>query len=425
MRLGRRRLLAAPLATCLLAACGGLVPPVRLPGVTRKKQTVAFWFDQPAQLPAFQSFADVFAAARDDLELKTTVVPFTEVFPKLRAAAASDTAPDAVKTSGGSLGSVLANGPDGLAAALDKWDTRIGNTDWYKPIAEAVTRKGRVYAMPATSGAVCLVWNKSLYQAAGLNPDAPPRTMDELKAFAGKIAKPTADLWGHYSPYSPSFTGVLFAFGGRDVSDDGKVLVDQPEGIAALQWYLDLIKSRATPSDFMDPAAVVGDYAAGKVGSITIPPGYLTAVEKAPFPSGSAPHPVARAAVAPVSFSVIVVCARAQNPDGGWEFARTVGLDPRWNIAWTQTYGSLPPRISVREADAWKQHEQAHPLLIPFVDAQKNGRVEYAGPGSFPFWATLGQEIAAAMQGKKSAAQAMHDAATRAQGLIDSARASG
>jgi len=94
-----------------------------------------------------------------------------------------------------------------------------------------------------------LYWRTDLLHAA-------PATMDELAADA-KAARargiPYGIVWqsARYEGLVTSFVEFLGAFGGRILSDDGRVVVDSPEGIRALTFMRDLITSGEAPTDIL------------------------------------------------------------------------------------------------------------------------------------------------------------------------------
>lgn len=85
---------------------------------------------------------------------------------------------------------------------------------------------GRLYALPRTNYTMGLVYDRALFQKAGLNPDRPPATWPELAADAAAISKLGGGVTG-YADYSANnvggwhFTAELYGLGGRMVSGDG------------------------------------------------------------------------------------------------------------------------------------------------------------------------------------------------------------
>jgi len=100
---------------------------------------------------------------------------------------------------------------------------------------------GKVWAIPSTPSTWALHWNKKLFREAGLDPDRPPRTIQELDAFADKLTKrdekgrliqigylPTEPGWWKY-PWALWFGGSLW--NGRD-----RLTFNSPETVAAMKW---------------------------------------------------------------------------------------------------------------------------------------------------------------------------------------------
>ncbi|WP_406254179.1 ABC transporter substrate-binding protein [Streptomyces chartreusis] len=113
-------------------------------------------------------------------------------------------------------------------------------------LRDIYTVDGKVYGIPRTGYSMGLIYNKKLFEKAGLDPEKPPATWDELRAAAKKIAGLGGGTVG-YADYSAQnqggwhFTAELYSQGGDVVSADGKkATVDTPEGRAVLQNLHDM-----------------------------------------------------------------------------------------------------------------------------------------------------------------------------------------
>ncbi|MFG2937592.1 ABC transporter substrate-binding protein [Streptomyces sp. NPDC048282] len=113
-------------------------------------------------------------------------------------------------------------------------------------LRDIYTVDGKVYGIPRTGYSMGLIYNRKLFQQAGLDPDQPPTTWDEVRADAKKIAALGNGTVG-YADYSAQnqggwhFTAEMYAQGGDVVSADGKsATVDTPEGHAVLQNLHDM-----------------------------------------------------------------------------------------------------------------------------------------------------------------------------------------
>ncbi|MFF5476318.1 ABC transporter substrate-binding protein [Streptomyces sp. NPDC012935] len=113
-------------------------------------------------------------------------------------------------------------------------------------LRDIYTVDGKVYGIPRTGYSMGLIYNKKLFEQAGLDPEKPPATWDELRAAAKKIAGLGNGTVG-YADYSAQnqggwhFTAELYSQGGDVVSADGKqATIDTPEGRAVLQNLHDM-----------------------------------------------------------------------------------------------------------------------------------------------------------------------------------------
>ncbi|BCY14039.1 extracellular solute-binding protein [Actinoplanes sp. L3-i22] len=96
------------------------------------------------------------------------------------------------------------------------------------PALKAVfTDGGKTYALPVKNYSMGLVYNKVLFQKAGLDPASPPKTWAEVRAAAKKIADADKSVAG-YAEYSAGntggwhFTAEMYSQGGQILSADGK-----------------------------------------------------------------------------------------------------------------------------------------------------------------------------------------------------------
>jgi multiple sugar transport system substrate-binding protein len=113
---------------------------------------------------------------------------------------------------------------------------------------------GHVQAIPDAAQSIVLFYNTELFKAAGLDPNKPPKTWEEFRAYAkkmtngkdqwgfGMVANKSASLISRYFP-------ILWSFGG-DVFNAKmtKCTLDSPESIAAFKYYVELYtKDGVTP----------------------------------------------------------------------------------------------------------------------------------------------------------------------------------
>src|SRR5581483_2291918 len=104
--------------------------------------------------------------------------------------------------------------------------------------------QGRLYGLPFLIDDRALLWNKQAFAEAGLDPERPPRTLEELADDAVKLTR--RDASGRITrlglrPLADIYQ-VIALFGGRLVDPaTGRITADDPNNIAALTWYKNLV----------------------------------------------------------------------------------------------------------------------------------------------------------------------------------------
>lgn len=132
---------------------------------------------------------------------------------------------------------------------------------------------GNTYAVPTAAYSVGLIYNRDLFTQAGLDPDKPPTTWDELRTDAKQIADKTGSVG--YAQLSTKgqggwmFTTQTYAFGGTVENAGGtKVTFDATPSQDALKAVHDMRwtdKSMGTTA-LWDLDSMAQQFAAGKVG---------------------------------------------------------------------------------------------------------------------------------------------------------------
>lgn len=140
---------------------------------------------------------------------------------------------------------------------------------------------GKVYAVPAKNVyGVGLHYNRDLFKKAGLDPNSPPKTWDEVRADAKKIAAAVPGVAG-YAQMTQSATGGwqlvanTFAHGGRvqTLNSDGTTTstLDNAGTKASLQMLQDMRWSdNSMGANFMyDWSSINQAFGAGKIAMYT------------------------------------------------------------------------------------------------------------------------------------------------------------
>lgn len=117
---------------------------------------------------------------------------------------------------------------------------------YYPHIVDTVTFKGQQWGLPTAFSTKALYWNKDLFTKAGLDPNKPPTTWDELYADAKQIKDKTG-VAGYGLPAKTmdntmhQFLHYVYTNNGTVIDADGKITLDSPENLQALQFVKKLV----------------------------------------------------------------------------------------------------------------------------------------------------------------------------------------
>ncbi|MGC5172857.1 ABC transporter substrate-binding protein [Micromonospora sp. DT81.3] len=157
----------------------------------------------------------------------------------------------------------------------------LGYTDSFNPIIlDGVTDSdGNIYGFPRQAYAAALHYNRDLFEQAGLDPDSPPKTWDEVREAAMAITEATGKAG--YAQMAINNTGgwqltsQTAARGGRTQIDNGdgtyESTIDNPatksvlEFLHALKWEDNSFGSKVD----LDWGTINQEFAAGNIGMYT------------------------------------------------------------------------------------------------------------------------------------------------------------
>lgn len=168
---------------------------------------------------------------------------------KLFLAIAGGVGPDVTFVDGQQLSEWAARGAlADLTKSFEKSGLR--KEDFWLPRWQESTFRNHVFAIPwGADPNFAFVWNKDMFRKAGLDPEKPPRTIDDLDRMIDKLT--VVDKQGNITtiginPWEWSGANCLFtwgyAFGGNFYKEPdathplGTVTADDPRIVAALEW---------------------------------------------------------------------------------------------------------------------------------------------------------------------------------------------
>ncbi|HZP28201.1 MAG TPA: ABC transporter substrate-binding protein [Acidimicrobiia bacterium] len=175
---------AAPTA----AGAAGPSCPLKALSKASKPVQITFWQSLPqANLAAINKLVAQFNASQTDVKVNVvSQVSYDDTFTKYKAGLSSGDLPDIVmlqETDQQQMIDTTTVLPSGACAKADKYSF----SDFLPRVVSYYTVKGQMYAMPFNVSGPVLYYNKKSFTAAGLDPEKPPASLDELVADAQKI----------------------------------------------------------------------------------------------------------------------------------------------------------------------------------------------------------------------------------------------
>ncbi len=224
---------AAPVAPAAPAADAGAAPAAD--GVT-----MSFWTRDSNQAQV-RTLVDAWNATHDN-QIEVTVIPSGEYMTKVGAAAAGGSAPDIIAVD---LIYVPQFAAAGQLTDITEMAKSLPYFDALSPSHVRLgTYEGKIFALPFNAEGSILLWNKDLFEQAGLDPEKAPTTWAEIADAAAKVRALGDDIYGFYFSGACAgcnaftFAPLIWASGGDILSDDGATAtLTDPNVAAALDFY--------------------------------------------------------------------------------------------------------------------------------------------------------------------------------------------
>ncbi|MDI3524449.1 ABC transporter substrate-binding protein [Kosmotoga sp.] len=260
------------------------------------------------------------------------------------------------------------------------YDPDFDISDFYDVAWDYAKYKGRICAIPYNISTPVLIYNKKLMEEAGLDPNRPPETWEELLEYAKKITKDLngdgePDVWGLNIKDTPwLFKAMLFQNDCEIIDADTMTpLFDGPKGVEAAAFWKKLIDEKAMPvgmhnlADKQFISGTLGFYmgSSSRIGKWC---------GKLPFEVGVAflPKKVKRAI--PIGGAVLVMFPHSKEEDDAmWKLIKWL-VSPENLGEFCIKTGYIPIRESVLEVPEVKKFMEENPHYRVAFEQMKYGK---------------------------------------------------
>jgi sn-glycerol 3-phosphate transport system substrate-binding protein len=236
---------------------------------------------------------------------------------------------------------------------FDEFATSAEDKQWlasfYPALMENSKARGKMWGIPFQRSTIVMYHNKDAFKEAGLDPNKPPATWDEMVATAQKLTKKDASgnvtRWGLHIPSTGyaywMFQALCIQNGQVLMNQDGnKTNFDHPDVIEALQFWRDLAaKHKVMPEGTIDWGTLRQKFLEGATAMMWHTTGNLTAVkEGAKFDFGVSMLPAKKRRGSPTGGGNFYIFkkASAEERKAALKFIKFMTapeLTARWSIA--------------------------------------------------------------------------------------------
>lgn len=359
----------------------------------------------------FTAMSKAYEKAHPGITLKVVNVPGSDIQTKLQAAASSRTLPD---ISIGDLVNVPKLAQTGRLVDLKPLIPATTWSDIYPAMLSFGTHDDQQVSIPVSANTLGLMFNKDLIKKAGLDPAKPPTTWDEMKkASAVIVAKTGTPAFELYTQAGDNGEGLTWNFqvslwqaGGEFLSaDNTKAAFNSPAGKQALQYWVDLINTKASPlgpwGAFEKGSAVSAQEGSWMVGIWAGDPPFDFGTAQIPAPANG------KAATNMGGEQAVVFQSEAGRQQAAADFL-TWFDDPAQSASWSEQTGFLPVRKSVAEGTEYQAYiAKTSPRSAPFVDALATAHARPNTPKYPDASLAFAKQIEKALYGKVSVDEAL------------------
>ncbi len=301
---------------------------------------------------------------------------------------------------------------------------------FYPAFMENSQTGGKTYGVPFQRSTPVLYWNKEAFKEAGLDPDTPPATWDEMVSFGKKLTK--TDAAGNVSQWGvriPSSGFPYWLFQGLTTQNDAFVMnsdgnetyFDDPAVIEALQYLVDLsTKHKVMAPGIIEWGTTPKAFFERETAMMWTTTGNLTNVRaNAPFDFGVAMLPANKRRGAPTgggNFYIFSDSSDAQKK-ASLDFIRWITA-PEQAARWTIATGYVAPRPDAWETPAMKAYVKDFPPALVARNQLEFATAELSTYQNQRITTIFNDGLEAAIIGKMTPEEAMKAAQKKADRIL-------
>ncbi len=364
----------------------------------------------------------VYTGAYDDTNLKT------------RAAIQAGRPPAAVLMSANFIREYVINDEAidlGPLIAKDGQTPEKFIAQFWPAVRTNATENGHVYGAPFHNSTPILYYNTDMFKEAGLNPEKPPATWQDLVDAAKKLTKSDGKTMTRSGIVIPSnydslgwvVSGLAMSNGGDYYNRGwgGEVYYNTASTIGAVQFLDDLVhKHHVMPDGVTDAGVASNAFFAGRTAMMIQSTGALGFIRdnmKLPFKVAFIPRALRNAV--PIGGASLLI-PKGNTPAreaAAWKLIKYL-TSPEINGGWSRFTGYFAPRMAAYDLPEMKAYLAQNPDAKVAVDQLAYAQPWFATFNTVGVRKALEDQVQAVLSGKVKPADAMVNAQKAADALL-------
>ena len=385
---------AIGVAGMALVACAPAAAPAGQQAASGSQAPISLmywhaWTEQWEEMTQF--VCDSFNSKNPQLKAEQNVVPGAELMTKLLSSVAAGNPPDMITVY--SAINIPSLTEQGAILALDGYgsgEDLAAAKDWFHPsIMDMGSYNGKLWGLSYWQQTSCLGWNKAIFEEAGLDPEKPPASLEELDEMAEKLTLEEDGLitrMGHMPTdhwmWAAPFDGSFYDEANRKVTANDPSIVSMFDWMASYSQKYDVTKVQAFQQGLAsERAGVLDPFISGRIAIHEVggawklgdfakyaEDGFRYGITPAPQPGGTKE-------VTTYSYGDFTVVPKGTKaPTEAWQFVKYTGglggtLEDYFTVlTWGERPINVPVTTKMLDYEPFQKMLAAYPGFPEMVD---------------------------------------------------------
>jgi multiple sugar transport system substrate-binding protein len=372
----------------------------------------------PDHVKDLDTIEKAFEKANPNVDVVVETAPFDQYFTKLQTSIAGGTAPDTFElnyenfVTYADAGSLL-----DLATVAGDGDTSV----YAQESLNAFKRDAKQYALPASFSTVVLLYNKDLFDKAGVAPPTADWTWADEQAAAAKLTDKKKGVFGDFQPVQFfEFYKTLKQAGGEFLSADGKKSAfNGPQGVKAATWLVSKVgKTMPTEAEIGGTADYDTNlFKSGKLAMWHNGIWQFSGLKDVPFGWDVVVEPGDAAKASAVFHNAVAASSATKHGKEAWAWARFLSASDTAATTRIQSSWELPP-VSDQQVLAGYLKDPKPANRQAVFDSLKSIALPPVIKRQQEMQDAVTKQLSEAASGRKSVADALNAAATEVDALL-------